>query len=89
MNSELEKILSLITGGMVCIVNGDKKIFASGKEALENLDGKYIIKSINAEDNAVFLVLEKDETVANDMNAHWVKEHIEKYGVEPNLFDGA
>lgn len=30
----------------------------------------------------------EDSTVLNDMNADWVKKHIEKFGVEPNLFDG-
>lgn len=27
--------------------------------------------------------------VQNDMDAEWVKEHIARYGKEPNLFDGA
>lgn len=89
MNCELKNVLSLIAGTVTCVVNGNRESFASGKKALENLDGKYIIKSIYAEDSTVFVVLEKDETVANDMDADWVKEHIEKYGVEPNLFDGA
>lgn len=89
MNCELKNVLSLIAGNVTCVLNGNKDTFASGKEALENLDGKYIIRSIYAEDNAVFLVLERDEATDNDMNADWVKEHIEKYGVEPSLFDGA
>lgn len=88
MNSEVKNILNLITGTVTCVLNDNKDTFASGQEAQEKLDGKYIIKAIYAEDNAVFLVLEKDEAIANDMNADWVKEHIEKYGVEPNLFDG-
>lgn len=27
--------------------------------------------------------------VLNDMNATWVKNHIEKFGTEPNIYDGA
>lgn len=88
MNCGLKKILSLIAGTVTCVINGDNKTFATGQEALQKLDEKHIIKSIYAEGGAVFLVLEEDGAIANDIDADWVKEHIEKYGVEPNLFDG-
>ncbi len=31
----------------------------------------------------------KMSTVLNDLNADWVKKHVERFGVEPNVFDGA
>ena len=27
--------------------------------------------------------------IPNDLNADWVKKHVERFGVEPNVFDGA
>lgn len=35
-----------------------------------------------------FLEITKNETISNELNEDWVKEHIKKYGKEPNLFDG-
>lgn len=27
--------------------------------------------------------------IPNDLNADWVKKHVERFGIEPNVFDGA
>ncbi len=37
---------------------------------------------------STFVPQEASECIRNDMNAEWVKEHIRKYGIEPNIFDG-
>ncbi len=31
----------------------------------------------------------KKSIIPNDLNADWVKNHVEKFGTEPNIFDGA
>lgn len=64
---------------MICVIDGERKEFSSGKEI--KLDGKYSVKSISAENNAVVVSL---EAINND----WIKEQVEMTGVEPNLFDG-
>ncbi|HJD41705.1 MAG TPA: hypothetical protein H9910_01660 [Candidatus Mediterraneibacter quadrami] len=87
MNWELKKVLELVKGTVVCIIDGEKKGFASGQDALEKVAGKHVITSICVEDNAVALMLEADSTVPNGINVDWVKSLIEKYGKEPNLFD--
>lgn len=89
MNWEMKKVMELVKGKVVCTMDGsDWTAFASGQEALEKLEGKYVITSISAEDSSVVLTLETDTSVPNDMNADWIKSHIEKYGKEPNPFDG-
>lgn len=88
MNYELKKVLGLINGAVVLSVDGDRKEFASGQEAADQLSEKYVINSIAAEGSAVVVVLDKDTTVPNDMNADWVKEHVAAFGKEPNPFDG-
>lgn len=88
MNYELKKVLELIHGAVVLTVDGDRKEFASGKDAVDQLSEKYVINSITAENGAVVIALEKDTTIPNDMNADWVKEHVAQYGKEPNPFDG-
>ena len=37
---------------------------------------------------STFVRQNASECIRNDMNADWVKEHIRKYGIEPNIFDG-
>lgn len=31
----------------------------------------------------------KKSAIPNDLNADWVKNHVENFGTEPNIFDGA
>ena len=88
MNYELKKVLELITGAVVLSVDGEQREFASGGAATEQLSEGYIIDSISAEAGSVVITLKKDSTIPNDMNADWVKEHVEAYGKEPNPFDG-
>jgi len=88
MNWELTKLLEMVNGSVACVIDGEKNVYASGQEAKEQLDGKYVVVSIGAEGYTVVLSLKKDTTVSNDMNADWVKEHVATYGKEPNPFDG-
>jgi hypothetical protein len=50
---------------------------------------KYVVNSISIEGDNVVVVLKKDTTIPNDMNADWIKKHFAVYGKEPNPFDGA
>ena len=88
MNWKTEEILKLIKGAVVCSIKGERKVFSSGQEALDQVKGKYEVLVISAEGDAVLVVMEEDKTVPNDLNADWVKNHVAKYGKEPNPFDG-
>ena len=88
MNYELKKVLELINGAVVLSVDGERKEFASGREAADQLSEKYVINSIAAEGDVIVVVLDKDTSVPNDMNADWVKDHVAAFGKEPNPFDG-
>lgn len=88
MNYEVKKTLGLIKGTVVCSVDGDRKVFASGAEAIEALQGNYDVTSISAEGDAVVITLAENKTTLNDMNEEWVKDHVAKFGKEPNPFDG-
>jgi hypothetical protein len=41
---------------------------------------KYVVNSISAEGDNVVVVLKKDITIPNDMNANWIKKHAAVYG---------
>lgn len=47
-----------------------------------------IVKSMAATDGMIHIRVEKQSFVPNDLNEEWVREHVEKYGVLPNIFDG-
>lgn len=86
MNFETKKVLGLIKGALVGSIDG--KVFASGAEAIEWLQDKYVVTSISAKGGAVKISLEADNTIPNDMNDEWIKEHVVQFGKKPNLFDG-
>lgn len=87
MNYELKKVLGMISGPVVLSVDGVRTGFRSGQEAADQLSEQYVINSIFAENSTVVVVLDKDTTIPNDMNADWVKDYVAAYGIEPNPFD--
>lgn len=73
------------------VIHGEYKVMCNGKEfdSTEKLDEKnMIVKSIAATDGMIHIQVEKQPSVPNDLNEKWVREHVEKYGVLPNIFDG-
>ena len=73
------------------VVHGEYKVVCDGKEldSTKKLDEKnLIVKSIAATDGVIHIQVEKQSSVKNDLNEEWEKEHIEKYGAIPNIFDG-
>lgn len=73
------------------VIHGEYKVMCNGKEldSTEKLGEKnLIVKSIVATDGMIHIQVEKQSSVPNDLNEKWVREHVEKYGVLPNIFDG-
>ena len=87
MNFRVNEIASKINGSFLCSMDGDVKEYASADELCTVVPENYIVEEIAVKDGKVLLTVGADKTVKNDMNADWVKEHKEKYGVEPNPFD--
>ena len=56
------------------------------EEIIKLIEVEYDVLSISEEDEEVVLRLRRKEVEKNDDN--WVREHVEKCGKEPNLFDG-
>ena len=88
MSWKEEEILNVIDGSVACLIDGERKDLSSAKEAMEQIKGKYVISLVSAKADTVVIALEEDKTVLNDMNEDWVKDHVAKYGKEPNPFDG-
>lgn len=86
MNWRLQTVLEAVKGSVVCEVEGIRTEYTSGAEAMEALKGKYAVDSIEANRGKLLVHVVEDTTILNDQNADWVKEHIKRYGVEPNAF---
>jgi hypothetical protein len=86
MGYELEIVLRKLEGAFVCVLDGKKETFES-TEAFRNseFEKRCELASIGLEDGKIVLKL-KMLPIPNDMNADWVREHIEKYGEEPGFF---
>ena len=56
------------------------------EEIIKLIEVEYDVLSISEEDEEVVLRLRRKEVEKNDDN--WEKDHKEKYGTEPDLFDG-
>ena len=96
MTYKIDQFVKIIKAPIVCNVNGEALSFTNGEElAAHDFEKYYLIDSIKVEDGkAVLNLIEKataninsigDELVSGE---DWIKEHKERFGKEPNLFDG-
>lgn len=77
----LEKIQCTV----ICNTDDETKTFNCGNDETAVMDD-YRMLVIIAEDGNVVLIMEKNTITLNDLNAIWVKEEAEKYGIKPSFF---
>jgi hypothetical protein len=88
MNYELKTIFEKVKGDVICKLNSKTEKFSSIKEfENSNFEKNCKVRSIRLGDGAIELELEKVSSAA-ELNAKFIKDNLERYGVEPNLFDG-
>lgn len=83
---KIDPIVSKIKASIVCKVEDKELSFATGEElAAYTFEKPYLIATIEINDNKARITLK--ERYGSEGN--WIKEHVETYGHEPNMFDGA
>lgn len=97
MTYRIDQFVKKIKAPIVCKFDDQELSFENGEKLAEHVFEKYyLIDSVEIEDGKAVLIL--TERVVPSINSigdeivpgeDWIKEHKEKYGVEPNLFDGA
>ena len=73
------------------VVYGKYKVMCKGKEldTTEKIDEKrLIVEFIVTTDDVIHIQVEGRSSVPSNLNEKQVKEHVKKYGVLPNIFDG-
>ena len=88
LTPEAKGVLKTVRGKVICVENGNRKAFDSGEEAAENYTSHYRVVSISAEGNEVVLEVEDMQPAINEEREKYLQEYREKYGREPNPFDG-
>lgn len=94
---KIEQFVAKIKAPVVCKIDDGELAFESGSELAEHTFEKYyLIESIEIDGGKVVLKLrERNALKINSVGEEivpegdWLKEHKERFGVEPNLFDGA
>ncbi len=85
--TRLADILKVVKGQIICVSDGERKVFASNDELLNS--GMYkndIVTSISSENSALVIELQPWKSSMPDMDADWVKKHKEQTGSEPSFF---
>ncbi len=81
----------MILDELLKVVNGDYRVLCNGKE-IENVEKlgreKVVVESVSSAEGVVCIQVKEYSSTPNDLNEEWVKEHVEKYGTLPNIFDG-
>ena len=79
--------LAECTDGPVEVVIHDRHLcFQDGKQALRNLVGRYMVKSVWAEDGVLMIELDDYSVVQNDLNADWVRDQEKETGEAISFF---
>ncbi len=91
MTYTLEKyqaFLGKIKSPIIAVIDGRETEYSDGVQELlkQQFDKEYVVRTITARDSTIVLTFEENSIVPNDLNAEWVKEHVEKTGQEISFF---
>ncbi len=81
-------ILKVVKGTIICIENGERKEYESGAEALKAYSKYYGVVGLSAENDCIVIEIKDQKPDIDKSKEAFIKDHVEKYGAEPNLFDG-
>lgn len=86
MDYMTSEIVKAIRGTVICEAENMETEYPDVTMIPENLLKEMVVTFVEARDSKVVLHFVKDTVIKNDLNADWVKEYIEKTGVEPSFF---
>lgn len=80
--------LSRIKSPIIAVIDGKEAKYSGGVQELleQKFDKDYVVSTITARDSTIVIDFEENSIIPNDLNADWVKEHVEKTGREITFF---
>ena len=83
---KIDPIMSKIKAPVICKAEDKELSFTTGEDlAVHTFEKPYLIDAIEINDNKAVITLKE----RSGSEGNWMKEHVETYGHEPNMFDGA
>ena len=73
-------------GPVELIIHESHHRFTDGRQALQNILGRYIVRSVWAEDDVLMIELDEYAIEQNDLNADWVRYQEEETGEAISFF---
>ena len=82
----LLKVLELAEGAVEITHGENVQHFENPEAAALALPGKYVVKSLNAKDGVLHIVIEKDVLLINNVDESWVRDYETETGEEISFF---
>jgi hypothetical protein len=82
----LRNLAEFTTGPVELVIHDSHHRYQEGREALQNIVGRYIVRSVWAEGDVLMIELDEYAIEQNDLNADWVKSQEEETGEAISFF---
>lgn len=82
----LRNLMEYTKGEVELVINGKRQRFANGEQAVMSIVGKYVIKSISAQEGRLVIELQNDILVPNDVKEEWVQSYKQETGEDISFF---
>lgn len=87
MHCDTKTILDKVNSSVILVMDNCEVEYENiGEIPAEALSDDVIVVGIEARDNKVILRLKKTGIEKNDLDIDWVKEDMERTGMEPSFF---
>ena len=84
---QLENILKIVQGNIVCILDDHSRAFSSAHEAIESgLYKNCILAGITAKEDSIILKLESYQPPITEENGKWIEDYQKQFGSNPSFF---
>lgn len=82
----LRNLMEYTKGEVELVINGKGQRFANGEQAVMLVTGKYVVKSISAQEGRLVIELQNDILVPNDVKEEWVQSYKKETGEDISFF---
>ena len=82
----LRNLMEYTKGEVELVINGKQHRFANGEQAVMSVTGKYVVKSISAQEGRLVIELQNDILVPNDVKEEWVQSYEKETGEDISFF---
>ncbi len=90
MDFDLQMILNNIDQELICLIDGEERLFRCGKDAIAELkkDKKYYsLIAITAKNSIIILTIKDIKAEIQAKNDQFIADYKKRFGHEPSFFE--